>query len=181
MKKQLPNLLTILRLLLIPFYFIVFYSGSENATFQALLVFIAASITDVLDGYLARKYEVVSKFGTVADPFADKLMQISVLYTLSDADYLENWFFWIILVKEFSQIALGAVMVSMKPRIIIAANVFGKATTVLVFLTIILAVFEVPGINILQIIVTTLAIITFSQYALRFSQKLQKRKADEKR
>lgn len=176
MKKQIPNILTVIRLLMIPFYFMVFYSDLENSLTWALFVFVLASITDVLDGYLARKFEVVSKFGTVADPFADKMMQLSVLYTLSDADYLKNWFFWIILVKDIFQILLAAIIVNMKPRIIIPANIFGKATTVLLFVTIVLAVFRTPGIVILQGVVSVLAIITFIQYAFRFMQELQKRK-----
>lgn len=176
MKKQIPNILTVIRLLMIPFYFMVFYSDLENSLTWALFVFVLASITDVLDGYLARKFEVVSKFGTVADPFADKMMQLSVLYTLSDADYLKNWFFWIILVKDIFQILLAAIIVNMKPRIIIPANIFGKATTVLLFVTIVLAVFRMPGIVMLQGLVSVLAIITFIQYAFRFMQELQKRK-----
>lgn len=176
MKKQIPNILTVIRLLMIPFYFMVFYSDLENSLTWALFVFVLASITDVLDGYLARKFEVVSKFGTVADPFADKMMQLSVLYTLSDANYLKNWFFWVILVKDIFQILLAAIIVNMKPRIIIPANIFGKATTVLLFVTIVLAVFRMPGIVMLQGLVSVLAIITFIQYAFRFMQELQKRK-----
>lgn len=175
--KHIPNLLTLLRLLMIPLFFFVFYSGNENATIQALIVFIVASATDVLDGYLARKYEVVSKFGTIADPFADKMMQISVLYTWSDANYLKDWFFWIVLVKEVLQILLAAIIVNMKPRIIIPANIFGKVTTVLVFVMIVLAVFEPPGIFVMQVVVSILAIITFTQYAYRLVQELEKRRS----
>ena len=175
--KHIPNLLTLLRLFMIPFYFYVFYSGHEQATYYALLVFIVASITDVLDGYLARKYDVVSKFGTVAAPFADKVMQVSVLYSLSAASFLKNWFFWIILVKELLQITLGVIMINMKPKMIMPANVFGKVTTVLVFLTVILAVFKVSGIVVIQAIVAILAVITFIQYAYHFLVGLQERKA----
>ncbi len=174
--KHVPNLLTLLRLFMIPIYLLVFYMESPNALQYALYIFIAASFTDVLDGYLARKYEVVSKFGIVADPFADKMMQVAVLYTLYDTGYLEVWFFWIILVKEVLQIVLGVWMVSLKPRIIIPANIFGKATTVLVFLTIILEAFQIPGIFWMQVVVALLAIITFSQYMLKFYQKYQARK-----
>lgn len=177
MMRHIPNLLTLLRLFMIPFYFVVFYSGSEQATFYALIVFVVASMTDVLDGYLARKLDVVSKFGTLADPFADKLMQVSVLYSLSDAAFLKEWFFWIILVKEILQIALGTFMISMKPKMIMPANIFGKVTTVLIFLTIILAVFEVSGIVVLQTIVAVLAIVTFCQYAYKFMLGLQERRA----
>ena len=171
-----PNLLTLLRLFMIPIYLVVFYMETPNALQYALAIFIAASVTDVLDGYLARKYDVVSKFGVVADPFADKMMQVTVLYTLYDSGYLEVWFFWIILVKEVLQIALGIWMVSLKPRIIVPANIFGKATTVLVFLTIILAAFQFPGILWIQVVVGLLAVITFSQYMMKFYEKYQARK-----
>lgn len=173
--KHIPNLLTLLRLFMIPFYLLVFYMDHKNAMMYALYIFITASLTDVLDGYLARKYNVVSKFGIVADPFADKMMQVTVLYTLYDYGYLERWFFWIILVKEVFQILLGLWMVSLKPRIIVPANIFGKTTTVLVFATIILAVFQFPGIFWLQVIVAVLATITFVQYAYRFYGKYQQR------
>lgn len=175
--KHIPNILTFIRLLLIPVYFIVFYSGNEHALGQALAVFIIASFTDVLDGYLARKYDVVSKFGTVADPFADKLMQVSVLYSLSNVELLEKWFFWIILVKEICQIVLGIIMVSMKPKMIISANVFGKMTTVLIFVTIVFAVFTLPGSYMIQIVTAILAAITFTQYAYHFIMGLQERKS----
>lgn len=174
--KYIPNILTLLRLFMIPLYFIVFYSGSPNAIVQAMYIFILASATDVLDGFLARKYDVVSKFGTVADPFADKMMQISVLFTLSHVGYLENWFFWLILLKEAMQIGLGLIMVSMKPRLIIPANIYGKVTTIMVFVIIILAVLQFPGVFSIQVFVSALAIITIVQYAYQFMEELKKRK-----
>lgn len=164
----LPNILTLVRLVLIPVYLLVFYLENPSAHFIALILFILASFTDVLDGYLARKFDTVSKFGKLADPFADKLMQLSVLYTLVDAVYIAKWFFWIILTKETLQILLGLFMLRLKPPIIIAANKYGKATTVLIFLTIILAFFRVPGVYFLQMIVAILALITFFQYVIKF-------------
>lgn len=174
--KQIPNLLTLLRLFLIPIYCLVFYMDHPQALHFALFIFITASLTDVLDGYLARKFDVVSKFGIVADPFADKLMQVAVLYTLYDIGRLEVWFFWVILVKEMLQIGLGLWMVSLKPRIIVPANVFGKTTTILVFLTIILAVFRFPAIFWLQVVVAILGTITFTQYAFQFYKKYMAQK-----
>lgn len=183
--KHIPNLLTLLRLFMIPFYFMVFYSGRPNALMESLYIFVAASITDVLDGYLARKYQVISNFGKVADPFADKAMQLSVLYTLSDANYLRDWFFWVILVKEALQIGLGGILVSRRPRIIVPANKYGKATTFLVFLTVILAVFRVPGIQYLQVFVAGWAILTFVQYAIhvggRFLERRRRRQHPDSR
>ncbi|UJF16167.1 CDP-diacylglycerol--glycerol-3-phosphate 3-phosphatidyltransferase [Jeotgalibaca sp. MA1X17-3] len=173
--KYIPNTLTLLRLLMIPFYFVVFYSDHPDSVMQAMYIFILASVTDVLDGYLARKYDVVSKFGMVADPFADKMMQLSVLFTLSHLNILENWFFWFILFKEALQIGLGLVMVSMKPRMIIPANIFGKITTVMIFITIIIAVLDFSGAFFIQVVVNILAIITVTQYAYQFIKELKKR------
>lgn len=174
--KYILNILTLLRLLMIPFYFIVFYSNHPDSVMRAMYIFVLASVTDVLDGYLARKYDVTSKFGMVADPFADKMMQLSVLFTLSHVNFLENWFFWFILLKEALQIGLGFVMVSMKPRIIIPANMYGKATTVTIFMTILAAVFQLPGLYFIQIAVSILATITIIQYSFQFIVELKKRK-----
>ena len=98
--KRVPNILTLIRLFLIPFYLMVFYSDTAHPVRWAMIIFLVASLTDIIDGYIARKYDAITKFGQVADPFADKVMQISVLYTLMDIGYIENWFFLIVLIKD---------------------------------------------------------------------------------
>lgn len=163
--KQVPNILTSIRLIMIPIYFQVFYSDQPNALRNALIIFILASITDVLDGYIARKYDAQSKFGAIFDPLADKLMQLSVIYTLTDAGYLTSWFFNIILTKEILQMLVGGILAGSKKRLVIPANYFGKATTVLIFVTIILSVFDLGFIKQLQTLVLVLAVITIAQYA----------------
>lgn len=162
---------------MIPIYFQVFYSDQPNALRNALIIFILASITDVLDGYIARKYDAQSKFGAIFDPLADKLMQLSVIYTLTDAGYLTSWFFNIILTKEISQMLVGGILAGSKKRLVIPANYFGKATTVLIFVTIILSVFDLGFINQLQTLVLILAVITIAQYAYHAFKAITQQRA----
>jgi cardiolipin synthase (CMP-forming) len=174
--KRVPNILTLIRLFLIPFYLAVFYSDIAHPVRWAMIIFLIASLTDIVDGYIARKFDAISKFGQVADPFADKVMQISVLFSLADINYIEKWFFWIILVKEAFQIMLSIAMLSVKPKVIMPANIFGKVTTVLIFATIILSLFRLPWLIYLQMFVSALAIITFLQYAYRASRIMKDRR-----
>ena len=74
--KTLPNILTILRIILIPVIILLIVLDTYNANFLALIIFIIASLSDYLDGYLARKYKFTSNFGTMLDPIADKLLII---------------------------------------------------------------------------------------------------------
>lgn len=127
-----PNVLTIIRALLIPVYWVVFMSSHLYA---ALAIFILASATDLVDGYIARKYQLVTDFGKLMDPLADKLMVISVMLSLVIKDYV----FWlplaIILLKEGLMVAGGMVM--LKKGLVVYAEKAGKyaqAATVLALL-----------------------------------------------
>jgi hypothetical protein len=80
--KHVPNLITITRLFLIPIFIYAFFSGSPYGQLHALLIYLIAGVTDLLDGYLARKYNVVSLVGIVLDPLADKLMLLAALWCL---------------------------------------------------------------------------------------------------
>ena len=175
--KRVPNILTLIRLFLIPFYLTVFYSDTAHPVRWAMIIFLVASLTDIIDGYIARKYDAITKFGQVADPFADKVMQLSVLYTLMDIGYIENWFFLIVLIKDGLQIFLGVALLNVEPKIIVPANVFGKATTVLIFATILLSLFRLPGLIYLQLFVGGLAVFTFTQYAYHVWQAWEKNKS----
>lgn len=80
--KNIPNILTVFRLILAPVFVVVFFSGMDNAHTLALIVYIVASFTDFLDGYMARRYNLITELGKVLDPFADKVMLITVLVSL---------------------------------------------------------------------------------------------------
>ena len=88
---NLPNKLTILRAVMIPFFLVFLYIPGGWSKWVALAIFIAASLTDMLDGKIARKYNLVTNFGKFMDPLADKLLVCSALIALSDLDRIPEW------------------------------------------------------------------------------------------
>ena len=144
---NLPNKLTLTRIILVP-VFMIFVSltsldgivdGNFNATFYLLagIVFAAASFTDYLDGHLARKWHMVTDFGKFADPLADKLLTtVAFIYMLRDG-VCSPVVLCIILAREFAVSGLRMVAASAKDGKVIAANMWGKVKTVLQMLTII--------------------------------------------
>ncbi len=128
--KNVPNILTSLRFFMIPVYILVFYL--ENATKQiSAWIFLLASVTDVLDGFIARKFNLTTKLGQVMDPLADKLMQITVIASLVCVGKVPIWFVCYLIIMEILMILAGAFLY--KNKIYIKSNVFGKAKTVLLF------------------------------------------------
>ena len=120
--KHLPNILTVLRLCLIPLFLVVFFKFS---TVVALGIFILAGITDVLDGTLARRFGWGSTFGKVVDPIADKLMQGAMLVALVGTGLLPVYFAIPLVVKELSQGVLSVLM--LKRRAVVTVSFwYGK-------------------------------------------------------
>ena len=144
---NLPNKLTLTRIVLVP-VFMIFVSLTSldavaNGTFQPLyyllagIVFAAASFTDFLDGHLARKWNMVTDFGKFADPLADKMLTtVAFIYMLRDG-VCSPVVLCIILAREFAVSGLRMVAASAKDGKVIAANMWGKVKTVLQMLTII--------------------------------------------
>ncbi|MDD2228841.1 MAG: CDP-diacylglycerol--glycerol-3-phosphate 3-phosphatidyltransferase [Candidatus Cloacimonetes bacterium] len=142
MKQQIPNALTILRFLLVPlFLYFLFVSVNEQRSWIVLTVFIVAAFTDYLDGMLARKYNVISDFGKIMDPLADKLLVLSALSGLCwlPPFYLSRVIFFIILARELLITILREVY--QKRGIVVAADKLGKLKTVMQMLGIIVALF----------------------------------------
>lgn len=102
MAKQIPNILTIIRFLLIPFIIIFAIEGNYIAT---IVILIVSCLTDVLDGYIARHFNFISDFGKLMDPLADKATQITILSILSIQKIIPLWILLIVLVKEFVMVA----------------------------------------------------------------------------
>ncbi|GMQ59534.1 CDP-diacylglycerol--glycerol-3-phosphate 3-phosphatidyltransferase [Vallitalea sediminicola] len=140
--KYVPNILTIIRMFLVPLFPVVFFSSGENAHIYALIIFLAASFTDFVDGYLARKYNVVSVVGIVLDPLADKLMLVTTLGCLYFSEYIPIWVLLIILIKETCLVLSGIFLYLRKEKTVIPSNKFGKLATVIfsaaIFLIIVL-------------------------------------------
>ena len=140
MKLNVPNQLTVLRLLLVPvFVVIMMVSDATWASITGLILFIVASLTDMLDGKIARKHNLVTDFGKFLDPLADKFMvigaQLVILYRAMTADEPNdlfcNIFFWAAILVIFRELAVTSIrlVVSGSSGIVIAANMLGKIKT----------------------------------------------------
>lgn len=134
---NIPNKLTILRVLLIPVFMCLFFWDNPNRIWFALGVFVIASFTDNLDGYLARRNNQVTTFGKLMDPLADKLLTMAALvcFLKEGVSYINVWVVMLILAREL--IVTGVRLVAMGENKVIAASYWGKAKTVTQFVTII--------------------------------------------
>ncbi len=142
----------------------------ENSLITSITIFLVAGATDVLDGYIARKYNLVTKWGMVLDPLADKLMLLTVLVCLAIKDYAPVWIVVVIALKEVFMIISGMFLFS--KNTVIPSNIFGKASTLLFYLSVfILSLDENLGDYMLVIAVIS-AFIALINYALiYFKQK----------
>ena len=140
---NLPNKLTILRVILIPFFvfFLIspFFDGYGN--YIALAIFIIASLTDMADGKIARKYNLVTNFGKFMDPLADKLLVCSAMICLVDLKLIPVWVVLIIIAREF--IISGFRLVASDNGIVIAARYWGKFNTTFQMLMVIVIIFNI--------------------------------------
>ncbi|HHE38503.1 MAG TPA: CDP-diacylglycerol--glycerol-3-phosphate 3-phosphatidyltransferase [Candidatus Cloacimonetes bacterium] len=131
MKKRIPNLLTIIRIILVPiFIWFVFSNNIRNNIIWATIIFIIACITDYFDGMLARRMKVISNFGKIMDPLADKILVISALFAISlELHYTNIIVVIIIIVREVAVTILRNYYI--KKNIYIAANIWGKLKTIM--------------------------------------------------
>ena len=134
MFKHIPNILTIIRFLLIPF--IVFFIFTEQFI-MAFIFFTISGITDVADGFIARKFNLITNFGKLMDPLADKLTQIATLTSLVIVNIIPLWILIIVLVKEFIMI-VGASFLYGKD-VVVYSRWYGKLATVLFYIAIVLS------------------------------------------
>jgi len=132
-----PNVLTMIRLALIPVFLVLFLQGRPKA---ALVVFIVASLTDLLDGYLARKLHQVTDFGKLFDPLADKLMVLTALICQGVAGVFPWSAIIIVLCKELVMMTGGLFMLSRD--VVVYSNMVGKTAQVLFILSLILSFFH---------------------------------------
>lgn len=132
-----PNVLTMIRLILVPVFVIVFQAGHTK---WALAIFCAASLTDQLDGYLARKLNQVTDFGKLFDPLADKLMVLTALFCQGAAGVFPWTAIWIVLGKEILMMLGGTFMLNR--GIVVSANYYGKTATVFFMASLICSFFH---------------------------------------
>lgn len=170
MLKHIPNILTIIRLILVPVFAFVYFSPMPNARSLALAIFIIAGITDVLDGYIARRYNLVSVVGTALDPLADKLMLLTTLTCLFISGHLPFIVLIIMYLKELTLMISGLIMYFHKEKIVVPSNIFGKLATVIFFIAVILTMLIPTGSFhiILLYIALIFKLIAFGSYVIHF-------------
>ena len=155
---NLPNKLTIFRVILIPF-FIVFLLVPITPVDKwiALAIFIIASLTDLLDGKIARKYNLVTNFGKFMDPLADKLLVCSALICLIELERIPSWMVIVIIAREF--IISGFRLVASDNGVVIAASYWGKFKTTFQMVAVCLLIADIPALYLLTRIVLWIAVI----------------------
>ena len=136
MFKHVPNILTIIRFLLIPIIVMFAFQDNYIATIIMLTV---SGLTDVLDGYIARKFNFISNFGKLMDPLADKMTQIALLGTLAIQKIIPVWIIVVVFIKEFLMVS-GASFLYGK-ELVVSSKWYGKLTTVLFYVAIVCSLF----------------------------------------
>ena len=141
---NLPNKLTLLRIILIPVFMVVLYCGFPGANYVALAIFIVASITDLLDGKIARKYNLVTDFGKFADPLADKMLVTAAMLWFVEIGQMAAWMLLIVIVREFA--VSGLRMIASDKGRVIAAGWSGKVKTASTMVCIVIMFLPIPPI-----------------------------------
>ena len=134
MLKHVPNILTVLRFFLIPF---TIYYLSQDKYIAAIIVLTISGLTDILDGTIARKFNLITNFGKLIDPLADKITQVSILGTLVVKNIIPLWILVVVLIKEAAMVA-GASFLYGK-ELVVSSKWYGKSATVLFYLAIVLS------------------------------------------
>lgn len=182
---NLPNKLTLFRVILIPFFvfFLLapYFPGYGN--YIALAIFIVASLTDMLDGKIARKYNLVTNFGKFMDPLADKLLVCSALICLIELGMIPSWVVIIIIAREF--IISGFRLIASDNGVVIAASYWGKFKTTFQMLMVIVLMLDITlnqyaWIHILGIVLTYIAlaltVISLIDYIVKNRDVLKEQK-----
>ena len=169
---NLPNKLTVLRVLLIPFFGAsLLYTAGEDYNFRiiALIIFIIAALTDTLDGMIARKYNLITDFGKFMDPLADKVLVCSGLICFVELRQLSSVIVLTVIAREF--IISGIRLVASDNGVVIAAAMSGKLKTVVQMITVILLIMNLPQLslvtNICIILMLFLTIFSLCEYIIK--------------
>ena len=143
MDMNLANKLTMLRVVMIPVFLLVLFLGPEPMNrYIAVVIFIVASLTDMLDGKIARKYNLVSNFGKFMDPLADKLLVMAALVSMVALKDLAAWVVIVILAREFT--ITGFRTLAMEANIVMAASWWGKVKTTVQMIMIPVVLLKLP-------------------------------------
>jgi len=166
---NLPNAITVLRILLVPVFLFVFWYSEANNLLWGMIIFAAAGLTDLIDGYLARKLNLTTPLGKILDPLADKLMVVSVMLSLFLVGKFPVWLVVLIVFKELV-LVLGSFFLVVEKKVEISANNFGKAATITIYAALFASAFGTAGDFVLAVIagfVSLLALINYIRTYMR--------------
>ena len=169
-KKNVPNILSAIRLALVPVFVFLYFSEYENGKVWSIIVYVGAVFTDVLDGYIARHFNLITNLGRILDPLADKLMSLTVLTCITITKILPVWLTVAMFVKELLMLS-GGTFIHKKVRVDMPpSNIFGKAATVAIFvLCASIMIFE----NISRGVITALIVIVISLAVLALASYIR--------
>jgi CDP-diacylglycerol---glycerol-3-phosphate 3-phosphatidyltransferase len=177
-----PNLLTVFRILLVPVLVAALLSGIESGDLLAAIIFVIASATDALDGYIARRNKDVTTFGKLMDPLADKLLVTSALVSLVALDRLQAWVAMVIIAREFA--VTGLRQLAMEHGEVIHASAWGKIKTaaqiamVLVLILVEGSPFWVDALVYATVVIT---VVSAADYFFNFRAMIQARPSSHSR
>ena len=175
---NLPNKLTIARMCMVPLFMIALMFNTDSSRILATVIFALASLTDMLDGQIARKYNMVTNFGKLMDPLADKVLTAAAMICLVELGDLAAWIAVLIIFREYLITGLRSVAAS--ENIVVAANIWGKVKTVcqmfaLMFLMLKPQIVALCGINIglwLMYVAVILTVYSGLDYVLKLNKQI---------
>jgi len=170
---NIPNALTIFRLILIPGFVYYYFSSMSNGDRIAIVLFAVAGLTDILDGFIARRYNLITRLGTVLDPLADKLMLLTVLISTTMKNQISFWIIIVVAIKE-TLLILGAITLFNDHDIVVPANRFGKLSTIAFYIAIIAVAFDIPYSRVMLdgfVIITILSLVVYANYFINIKRQ----------
>ena len=180
--KNIPNILSAIRILLVFVFVFVFFVC--NSPIWALIIFLTAGATDIVDGYLARRFNWITNLGKILDPFADKLMQCTALVCLCIKNYVPLWFVLVFFAKELATMATGLLVIKRR-SVVVVSKWYGKAAVCLFYLAIFVCVVfkgfleQNPIVAVIMFAaVAIFAMLAFAGYIKHYS-KLKKQEIDK--
>jgi CDP-diacylglycerol--glycerol-3-phosphate 3-phosphatidyltransferase len=169
-----PNILTLLRILLVPVLVVALTEEIHNGSTIAAVVFVVAALSDGLDGYIARSRQAVTTFGKVMDPVADKLLIAAALLSLVSLDRLQAWVAMVVIAREFA--VSGLRIAAGQQGVVIPASVLGKVKTI-VQSAAVLALIAAPDadavwVQVLVYLMVLATVVSGADYFLNFRRRL---------
>ncbi len=133
----------------------------------AVVMFLTASLTDILDGYIARKYGMITSWGKLADPLADKMMQLTALVLLTIRDKIPGAILAIFMIKE-ALMVIGGILLYKKEKFVVSSNWYGKLATVIFHFAIIMLIFDAPYGIVYILVALAATLFAFIMYFIRY-------------